>query len=64
MTTKWLTVPMAAEYSTVSTDTIRAAVKAGDLQAYAIGKGRREYRLTAEDVDIWMRSRSYEPRTA
>lgn len=59
--TVWLTVPMAAEHSTVSADTIRAAVKAGDLQAYAIGRGR-EYRLTAEDVDAWMRSRSYEPR--
>ena len=59
--TQWLTVPMAAEYSTVSTDTIRAAVKAGDLQAYAIGRGR-EYRLTADDIDTWLMSRAYEPR--
>lgn len=42
---------------------IRAAVKAGDLPAYPVGKGR-EYRLTADDVDEWMKSRSYEPRTA
>lgn len=48
--TQWLTVSMAAEYSTVSTDMIRAAVKSGDLKAYAIGKGR-EYRVTADDVD-------------
>lgn len=59
--TVWLTVPMAAEYSTVSADTIRAAVKAGDLKAYAIGRGR-EYRLTAADVDEWLMSRAYEPR--
>lgn len=60
--TQWLTVPMAAEYSTVGTDTIRAAVKAGDLPAYAIGKGR-EYRLTADDIDAWLKAHAYEPRT-
>lgn len=53
---------MAVEYSTVGVDTIRDAVKAGDLKAYAIGKGR-EYRLTAADVDDWLMSRSYERRT-
>jgi excisionase family DNA binding protein len=61
--THWLTVPMAAEYATVSVDTIRAAVKAGDLQAYAIGKGR-EYRVTADDIDAWLKGRAYEPRTS
>jgi excisionase family DNA binding protein len=60
--TTWLTVPMAVEYSTVGLDTIREAVKRGDLKAYAIGKGR-EYRLTAADIDEWLMSRSYEPRT-
>lgn len=59
--TVWLTAQTASDYSTVGVDTIRAAVKAGELKAYAIGKGRREYRLTAEDVDEWMRSRAYEP---
>jgi hypothetical protein len=41
---------------------IRAAVKSGELPAYPIGKGR-EYQLTAEDIDNWMRSRSWEPKT-
>lgn len=58
--TIWLTAQTAAEYLSVSTSTIREAVKAGELQAYAIGRGR-EYRLTAEDVDAWMLSRAWEP---
>lgn len=61
--TIWLTVAKAADYVDVSPDIIRAAVKAGDLPAYPVGKGR-EYRLTAEDIDGWMRSRSWEPRSA
>ena len=60
--TTWLTAQSAADYATVSPDMIRAAVKAGDLKAYAIGRGR-EYRLTAADVDEWMMSRAYEPRS-
>lgn len=59
--TVWLTAAAAAEYSTVSEWSIRRAVKDGELVAYPVGKGGRSYRLTAEDVDIWMRSRSYEP---
>jgi excisionase family DNA binding protein len=61
--TIWQTVADAAEYVKVSPDIIRAAVKSGDLPAYPVGKGR-EYRLTAGDVDDWMRSRSYEPRVS
>ena len=60
--TAWLTAAEAAEYVRVSEWTIRAAVKAGDLEAYPVGKGR-SYRLTAGDIDNWMRSRSWEPRT-
>ncbi|ORV92720.1 hypothetical protein AWC11_07640 [Mycobacterium interjectum] len=60
--TTWLTVRTAAEYSALSPDTIRAAVRTGELQAYAIGRGR-EYRLTAADIDAWMKSRSYEPKS-
>lgn len=60
MSTTWLTVQGAADYLSVSTDLIRAAVSGGDLPAYPIGKGR-EYRLTSDDIDEWMRSRSYEP---
>jgi excisionase family DNA binding protein len=59
--TTWLTAAQAAEYISVSEPIIRDAVKRGDLQAYGIGKGR-EYRLTAEDIDSWLRSKSWEPR--
>lgn len=59
--TVWLTVAAAAEYSTVSEWSIRKAVKDGELPAYAIGKGGRSYRVTAEDVDEWLRSKSWEP---
>jgi excisionase family DNA binding protein len=62
--THWLTPAEAADYVKVSKDVIRNAVKAGDLPAYPIGTGRREYRLTAEDVDAWMKSRAWEPRSA
>lgn len=58
--TVWLTVAEAAEYVKVSEPIIRDAVKAGDLPAYPVGKGRN-FRLTAEEVDGWMRSRSWEP---
>lgn len=58
--TTWLTKRAAADYATVSPDAIAAAVHKGDLPAYAIGTGK-EYRLTAEDVDEWMRSRAWEP---
>ncbi len=60
--TVWLTVQGAAEYLKVSEPIIRDAVKRGDLPAYSIGKGR-EYRLTAEDIDSWMLSKSWEPRS-
>ncbi|OBJ43093.1 hypothetical protein A5621_00775 [Mycobacterium colombiense] len=58
--TIWLTAQTAAEYSTVGVHTIREAVKAGDLKAYAIGTGR-EYRLTTADIDAWLMSRAWQP---
>lgn len=61
--TTWLTAAQGAEYVKVSEPIIRDAVKRGDLQAYPIGKGR-EYRLTTDDIDAWLKSRSYEPKTA
>lgn len=60
----WLTAAQAAEHATVSEWTIRQAVKDGDLEAYAVGKGGRSYRVTAEDVDAWLLSRSFEPNKA
>lgn len=61
--TNWLTAAGAAEYVKTSEPIIRDAVKKGDLQAYPIGKGR-EYRLDADEVDAWMKSKSYEPPKA
>jgi excisionase family DNA binding protein len=58
--TTWLTVREAADYIRAFESTIREAVKMGYLQAYPIGRGT-QYRLTAEDIDAWMKSRSYEP---
>lgn len=60
--TTWLTAVEAAKHAKVSAWTIREAVKDGELPAYAVGKSGRGYRLTAEDVDAWMKSRSWEPR--
>jgi excisionase family DNA binding protein len=60
----WLTKQGAADHAKVSTDAITAAVKAGDLPAYKVGQGKRDYRLTAREVDEWMLSRTYEPPTA
>lgn len=62
--TIWLTAETAAEYAKVSTWTIRQAVKDGDLPAYPVGRSGRHYRLTADDIDSWMTSRSYEPGAA
>jgi excisionase family DNA binding protein len=59
--TVWLTVADAATYATVSEWSVREAVKSGDLCAYSIGKGGRSYRVTAEDIDEWLRSKSWEP---
>lgn len=61
--TTWFTPVEAGKYARISPDLIRDAVKAGDLKAYPIGKGK-EYRLTADDVDAWMKSRAWEPRAS
>ncbi|ASZ73041.1 hypothetical protein SEA_GERALT_46 [Mycobacterium phage Geralt] len=42
---------------------IREAVKNDGLKAYPIGNGR-EARVDLNEVDEWMKSRSYEPRSA
>lgn len=62
--TLWLTPAEAAEYVKASKDIIRDAVKRGDLPAFPIGSGKREYRLRAQDIDEWMTSRSWEPRAS
>lgn len=62
--TQWLTVAQAAEYSTISEWSIRQAVKDGELPAYPVGKGGRSYRVTAEEIDAWMKARSWEPKAS
>lgn len=57
----WMNQKEAAEYAKQSVHQVRAAVKSGDLAAYAIGKSGREFRLNRDDVDAWMRSRTWEP---
>lgn len=59
--TQWLRVADAAEHARLSPDIIRAAVKAGDLPAYAPTPGGKEVRLKASDVDEWIESRPYQP---
>lgn len=59
--TNWLTAAQAAEHLQLSEPLIRDAVKRGDLPAYSVGRGR-EYRLDQAEVDLWMRSRAWEPR--
>lgn len=62
--TIWHTVKTAARHAQVSEWTIRQAVTAGDLQAFAVRTGRG-YRLKEADVDSWMEAQPYEPgRTA
>lgn len=58
--TVWHTAATAAEYIRVSEPVIRKAVKDGDLAASAIGTGR-EYRIDQDEIDAWMKSRSWEP---
>jgi excisionase family DNA binding protein len=51
----------AAEYCRQSVHAIRAAVKNGELQAAAIGKSGRDYRLHRDDCDAWMKARTWQP---
>lgn len=60
--TTWLTRREASDYVRVSEKMIAQVVKRGELPAYAIGSGA-QYRLRAEDIDKWLMSRSWEPRS-
>ena len=59
---RWERPRDAAKRCQISIDLIRQAVKGGDLQAYPVGRGTREYRLDPAEVDAWMKSRAWEPR--
>lgn len=58
----WATKNEAAEHARVSEKAIAQAVRDGELCAYAVGKGNRDYRLKLSDVDAWLESRPFEPR--
>jgi excisionase family DNA binding protein len=62
--TEWATLRQAAEHVKASKDVLAAAVRSGDLPAYPIGTGKREYRLDLAEVDAWMKARTWEPRSA
>jgi excisionase family DNA binding protein len=58
--TVWLTVAEGAEYVRAKGDRlIREAIKAGELPACTYGKS--EIRIDAADLDVWLRSRPWEP---
>lgn len=61
--TIWLTTSEAAMHVKAKDDRlIRQAIKAGDLPACRYG--RSEIRIDQEDLDAWLRSQPWEPRTA
>jgi excisionase family DNA binding protein len=60
--TTWATKKEAAEHTRRSEKLIAQAVADGDLKAYKVGKGNRDYVLDLDEVDAWVRSNSYEPR--
>ena len=49
----WLNVTEAAEYASVSRDTIYTACERGELRHARVG-GRRSIRLKAEWIDAWL----------
>jgi excisionase family DNA binding protein len=57
--TVWLKTAQAADYANVTPEVIRQHVRSRLLPAYAIGTGRREYRIRAEDVDHWLETRPW-----
>lgn len=61
---RWATPKQAAAHVLISVDLIRQAVNDAELKAYPVGTGKRDYRLDLNEVDEWMKSRSYEPRSA
>ena len=58
---RWATKREAADHVRVCSRLIQQAVRDGDLPAYSIGKGR-DYRLDLDEVDEWLKSKSWEPR--
>lgn len=57
--TDYLTLPDAARRLRVSRDTLRAAIRAGDLPAYRISG--RWWRVSRDELDRWVRSHRATP---
>jgi len=56
--TTWMTVEQATEYvGGKDTRILTQAIRAGDLPAYTWGQ--KALRVSAEDVDTWMRSKPF-----
>jgi excisionase family DNA binding protein len=53
MTSPWLTLLEAAEYTKVSTATITRARKAGGLRGYRV-QGKKLWRFHVADLDRWL----------
>ena len=58
----WLSIEGAKTYTTLSRDTIVAAIRSGELVAYlkpatySRNENYRQYRISTDDLDAWMRS--------
>ena len=56
----WLTVKEAAQYASLSTDTIYTACERGELRHARVG-GRRTIRLRPEWIDQWLERHARAP---
>lgn len=64
----WLSIAEAAKYANLSERLIRQAISSGDLPAFMrpgsrAVDGRRNLRISRDDVDAWIRS-TWEPVVA
>lgn len=58
---RWATKAEAAVHVRIS-ELIAEAIRDGDLPAYRVGKGARDYHLDHEEVDAWLKARAWEPQ--
>lgn len=59
MRRRWMSVPQAAEHTGLSENTIRAAIRAGELRA--LKAGSRNYKILPDDLDRWAETLVYKP---
>lgn len=56
-----VTVADVAKILYVSTDTVLRLIADGELKAMSIGRGRRMYRISMDDVESFIAARSVSP---